>query len=251
MRNVLSVISTGLVVLVVACASSEAEIDDLAPATEPAPSPSLPAPEAQSGEKADAAPTGNLECPSKCVASDSCRTSTCDKTQGICVEQVKPDHYGCDKGECIGGECVPVPSCFGQYPQQFLHCDGASAWYRDLTTTLYPKSEGVTKYSCASGEIGTDIALEFDPPAGTNVTVKLNVTKGPDVDLDLIILEDVCMGAAACANGTIAGGGHAGVTPGTGTESVSFISLGKKYYVVIDGKVTTPTSFHVEVACTP
>lgn len=187
--------------------------------------------------------------PLVCETSDECADAVCDPTANTCTTTPKTDGTDCSLGECNAGKCEAIQTCFGDSPQQFLHCDGATAWYRDTSTDLYPASRLQT-YACATGEIASEVALEFDPPPGTVVTASLQVTGGPDADLDLIILENDCLKKAACANPTVAGGAIAGITPGTGTESVTFTAqAGKKYYVVVDGKVASPVSFHVEVAC--
>jgi hypothetical protein len=157
------------------------------------------------------------------------------------VTSTAADRTPCDKGfgQCVAGACEKIESCFGESPMQYIHCDGTT--YRDLTTALY-KTSRVGTYTCATGEIGNEVALEFDPPGGSNVTVTLAVTDAADADLDLLVLEGDCDGLAACAAQSL--------TAGTGTESASFTAkANKKYYVVIDGKVAAPTKFRVEVAC--
>jgi hypothetical protein len=157
------------------------------------------------------------------------------------VDELAPDRTSCDKGfgQCVSGKCETLTSCFGESPMQYIHCDGTT--FRDLHTGIY-KTSRVSTYACASGQTTNEVALEFDPPANANVTVTLAVTDANDADLDLIVLEGDCTGAAACAAES--------VTAGTGTESATFTAKANKtYYVVVDGKVATKTSFRVAVSC--
>ena len=182
-----------------------------------------------------------------CPAANECSTNACDPGTNKCKTAPKDDGTDCSVGACKAGTCAEDPSCFGLDPQQYLHCDGSSSTSRDASTSLYD-TDRVSTYACASGEVAKEVAFNFDPPAGANVTVSLHTTGG-DADLDLLILEDSCTRKSTCMN-PAQGGGFAGVTAGTGTESVSFTAnAGKTYYVVVDGKVANPVNFHVAVTC--
>lgn len=247
------------VIFLAACATA-AEDDTAAapPAASTNGSPTLPAPGSSTGKSGC---TKSTDCPAppaceeaacidnkcvqrpiKCEGGDECAPNACDPATSACVTTPKADRSSCDKGfgQCVAGKCEKVESCYGESPMQYIHCDGTTT-YRDLTTALYTKSR-VGTYACADGEIANEVALEFDPPAGANVTVTLAVTDATDVDLDLLVLEGDCDGLAACAGQSL--------TAGTGTETATFTAkANKKYYVVIDGKVTTPTNFRVNVDC--
>lgn len=221
----------------------------------------LPAPSGSNGpSSATGACTRRSDCPSppaceeaacvdgKCVqrpidcgGGSECSPSACDPSTSACVTSSAADRTACDNGfgQCVAGKCEKLTSCFGDSPMQYIHCDGTT--YRDLSTGLYPTSR-VSTYACASGETTNEVALEFDPPANANVTVTLVVTDASDVDLDLLVLEGDCTGASTCAG--------QGITAGTGTESASFVAKANKtYYVVVDGKVSTPAKFRVAVDC--
>lgn len=243
-----------------ACASAE----DVEPSADPGASgsPTLPAP--SPGSSGGVSPNGtcakSTDCeapppceeaacidkkcvqrPIKCEGGTECAPSTCDPATSACVTAPAPDRTKCDNGfgQCVSGECENLTSCFGDSPMQYIHCDGTT--YRDLSTGLYTTSR-VSTYACASGETTNEVALELDPPANANVTVTLAVTEANDADLDLIVLESDCTGAAACAAQS--------VTAATGTESATFTAKANKtYYVVIDGKTLAPTKFRVAVDC--
>jgi hypothetical protein len=243
-----------------ACATAEQVEPTGAPDTNG--SPNLPAPESGTPARndSDGACTRSTDCPApaacneaacidkkcverpiKCEGGSECAPSVCDPATSACVTTPAADRTACDKGfgQCVEGKCEKLSSCFGDSPMQYIHCDGTT--YRDLSTGLYPTSR-VSTYACASGQTTNEVALEFDPPANANVTVTLAVTDAADADLDLVVLEGDCTGAAACAGSS--------VTAGTGTESATFTAKpSTKYYVVIDGKVTAPTKFRVNVDC--
>jgi hypothetical protein len=245
-----------------ACATSagepapSVEPDTKESGTVPAPTPG-PGP----GGKTDGTCTKSTDCPAppaceeaacvdkkcvqrpiKCEGGDECTPNACDPATSACVSAPAPDRTKCDNGfgQCVAGKCEKLTSCYGDSPMQYIHCDGLTS--RDLSTSLYTTSR-VSTYACASGQVTNEVALELvDPPANANVTVTLAVTDTNDADLDLIILEGDCNGAATCA-------GHS-VTAGTGTETATFtVKANKTYYVVVDGKVTTPAKFHVAVDC--
>jgi len=179
--------------------------------------------------------------PIKCTGGTECAPNACDPAASMCKTTPAADRTECNGGfgQCVAGACAPVGSCFGDSPQQYLHCDGTN--YRDLSTGLYPKSR-VDTYACADGQTGHEVALEFDPPANANVTLTLAVTDAADADLDLIVLEGDCSGVATCTGQSL--------TAATGFESVSFVAQpNRKYYVVIDGKVTAPTKFRITADC--
>lgn len=183
-------------------------------------------------------------------ATDECSPNECVPNLGVCRAEPRPDGSDCAVGgrECMAGKCTDFPGCFGLDPMQFIHCPTGN---RSTTTALYPANR-VGSYTCAPGEVAAEVAYEFDPPANANVTVTLAVTGGPDVDLDLIVIEGpTCHRKSPCANPALPGGGRQGVTPGTGTETVTFTTAAteKKYYIVVDGKVTTPAAFNVIVNC--
>jgi hypothetical protein len=251
-----------LIALIVpaACASSAEDESPIGGDPETKRSPTIPTPSPGTGAKTDGSCTRSTDCPApppceeaacidakcvqraiKCEAGDECAPNACDPATSACVTTPAADRTKCDNGfgQCVSGTCEKLTSCFGDSPQQYLHCDGTN--YRDLSTGLYPTSR-VSTYACASGESTTEVALEFDPTPGSNVTVTLAVTDASDADLDLIVLEGQCTGAASCAAHSI--------TAGTGTESASFVAqAGKTYYVVVDGKVATSTNFRVTANC--
>lgn len=242
-----------------ACATAA---EDAAPSPQPdtKESETLPAPNGGTGAKADGSCTKSTHCPAppaceeaaciddkcvqrplKCGGGSECAPNACDPATSACVTTPAADRTKCDNGfgQCVDGKCEKLTSCFGDSPMQYIHCDGTT--YRDLSTSLYSSSR-VATYACAAGETTNEVALEFDPPANSNVTVTLAVTNASDVDLDLIVLEGECTGAAACAAQS--------VTAGVGTESATFTAKpNKKYYVVVDGKVAAPTTFRVAVDC--
>jgi len=198
--------------LFVACASTEEP--DSAPtstpvASEPAPTPAKPAPT-----------------PSKDAGSSQDDDRDPKDCTGI------PDRTLCDNnwGQCVNGVCEKLDSCYGESPQEFLHCNGGTASERDTSTALYTKSR-VATYACAAGELASEVAFEMNEDTTQTVTVTLSTP-----DLDLIILEGDCSGIAKCA--------------ASGTTSVTFTAQANTtYYIVVDGKVATPTSFHIAVAC--
>lgn len=244
-----------------ACATSAADPDVGPREPDATGSPTLPAPANPGAAKAQGGSCArSADCPPpppceeaacidhkcvqrtiECEGGDQCAPRTCDPATSACVTANAPDRTSCDNGfgQCVAGKCEKLTSCFGDSPMQYLHCDGTN--YRDLSTGLYPTSR-VSTYACASGETAPEVALEFDPTPGSNVTVTLTVTDPNDADLDLVVLEGQCNGAAACAGQS--------VTAGTGTESASFVAqANKKYYVVVDGKVASPTKFRVTATC--
>jgi hypothetical protein len=180
----------------------------------------------------------------KCKTADECSPQSCDPGSGQCVSAPLADGASCGPQklqECKAGRCEEPPKCFGRSPTHYLHCGGGAGSYRDLDTSLYGVNL-VDTYACGGGEIGNEVALEFDPAPGQNVMVTLAVTDGSNADLDLFVLEGDCNKKAACA-------AHS-ATPGTGNESASFTAqAGKTYYVVVDGKTTNRVGFHVEVSC--
>lgn len=260
-RNIASVVLTALGIALVACAKAD---DDPAAGAAPVTSsaPSLASPTDGGGAR-DAKPgscTKSTDCPAppaceeaacvdgacvqrpiKCSGGTECAPSACDPATSKCVTAPADDRTACNKGfgQCVAGKCEEVGTCFGDSPQQYLHCDGTN--YRDLSTSLYPKSR-VDTYACAAGETTPEVALEFDPPVGSTAKLTLTVTDAADADLDLIVLEADCTGVATCAAQSI--------TAGTGTESATFVAQpNRKYYVVVDGKVTTPTKFRIQADC--
>jgi hypothetical protein len=242
--------------LLSACATA----DNAEPGASGSPTLPAPTPGSSSGAPADGRCTTKADCPApppceeaacidakcvqraiKCEAASECETNACDPATSACVAAPAADRTKCDNGfgQCVSGKCEELTSCFGDSPMQYIHCDGTT--YRDLSTGLYNTSR-VSTYACASGETTNEVALEFDPPAGANVTVTLNVTETSDADLDLIVLEGECTGAAVCAGQSI--------TAATGTESATFTAKpNKTYFVVVDGKVAAPTTFRVAVEC--
>lgn len=249
-----------LTVFAIGACATAAETEPPATTPENAGSPTMPAPSTSGARTGDGTCTRATDCPVpppceeavcidekcvqreiKCEGGNVCAPVACDPATSACVTTDAPDRTPCDNGfgQCVTGKCETLASCFGDSPEQYIHCDGTT--FRDLSTSLYATSR-VSTYACASGETTNEVALEFDPPPGANVTVTLAVTDASDADLDLIVLEGDCTGAAACAG--------QGITVGTGTESATFTAKANKtYYVVVDGKVTTTTSFRVAVDC--
>jgi hypothetical protein len=243
-----------------ACATSAEDGGPIGSEPETKESATVPTPSPATGTKTDGSCTRSTDCPTappceeaacidakcvqrpiKCTGGDECAPNACDPATSACATTPAPDRTTCDNGfgQCVSGKCEKLTSCFGDSPMQYLHCDGTN--YRDLSTGLYPTSR-VSTYACASGESTAEVALEFDPTPGSNVTVTLAVTDATDADLDLIVLEGQCTGAATCAAQSI--------TAGTGTESASFVAQANKtYYVVVDGKAATATKFRVTANC--
>jgi hypothetical protein len=254
-----AILALSFVLSPAACATAAADDGDFGPDTKQ--SETVPTPASTAGANGSCATSA--ECPAappceeaacidrkcvqrpiECAGGSECAPNACDPATSACVTTPAPDRTKCDNGfgQCVSGQCEALTSCFGDTPMQYIHCYGLTA--RDLSTGLYEGSR-VSTYACASGQVATEVALELsDAPANANVKVTLSVTDASDADLDLIVLEGDCTGAAACAGQSL--------TAGTGTESATFTAKANKtYYVVVDGKVTTPTKFHVAVECTP
>lgn len=281
-RALLLVACAGSVVSVIAaCATSMRDADPLVVQDEPTPTVPIP-PGTSSGGSSTTSSSGETDSPPakcvidsdcnaddvaacmrarciegrcdaeplKCPAADPCASYQCDVSKNACVPVASADGTDCPTGRCIAGKCAPLPACYGQNPQQFLHCGGTSA-SRNSSTGLYATDRVSSYDGCdgkPSGLIGRETAFKFDPTPGT-VTVALKVTNGGDADLDLFVLDGTCDAKSKCMNKRV-GASLAGFTPSTGTESVTFTAeAGHDYFVVVDGKSATPVTFNVMATC--
>ncbi len=203
-----------------------------------------------------------------CTADSACSMGKCDDTTGECVQQPGNDAMACTTdtgapGTCGGGTCAPVPSCDdGSGYLNTIYCDPGSLSQEDGDNT--PSSFGggaaiIDSYACAPGEAGPEVAYTFshDSSAGDeDITLSLRLVDDAGkiladqtlVDLDLLVLEDVCTGSAICMN-PAAASGFQGVTAGTSAERFTFrAAAGKNYYVVVDSKsMTAIHPYRVEI----
>jgi len=206
-----------------------------------------------------------------CESEGTCTKGVCEASTGECVQE--PDNEGAactattdEPGLCTSGVCNQQPTCAPQgFFFNYLFCDVAEASIAQGNNALGflgQPSVVVSAYGCAPTEAGPEVVyhLSHDPNAGDeDVTIVMRPVKpdgtpatSDDKDLDLIILEDVCTGFAACMNPAISAGGYQGVTAGTAHERVTFRARsGKEYYIVVDGKDVDQTAdFVLEIeAC--
>jgi hypothetical protein len=161
-------------------------------------------------------------------------TLTCpaEPTELVCDDA--RDNDGDLLVDCEDEDCARDPACAGQLctPDRELTC-GTRVWGTNEgqpdELTLYPRRDRCPTEPYYAGET----IYRFRPQARTRVTVTLgNVS--PLVDLDLVVLEDVC-GTAHCT--------------ATGEDSVTFTALaGRTYDVVVDGPVGV-SDYTLETSC--
>lgn len=146
------------------------------------------------------------------------------------------------------GSCVPYPTCFSPHSVAFCGANNASISIDDNTPGPSSLAAAVVDgYTCAAKELGPERSFILVRDASLleeDVTVSLQLVDKNGiplldqtvVDLDLLVLEDSCTKASACANPPSATGSF-GITAGTSAERVTFhAGLGKTYYLVVDGK---------------
>lgn len=210
-------------------------------------------------------------CPSDPNNSE-CTVGMCNSTDGSCGTVPGPDGTACTTsgstpvaGTCSTGTCTPVPSCYSANSFNSVNCSNSdySVMQGDTTAGTFGSAAAiVAAYACAPNEAGAEIGYLLygnSTTADEDVTIALylvdvdgkRISDQTTVDLDLIILEDSCVGSAVCMN-PAATTGFTGVTAGTSAERVTFhAKAGKSYYAVVDGKDTNQAhTFALEVeAC--
>ncbi len=190
-----------------------------------------------------------------CPAETACSTSVCNVDDGTWQPTPTNDGMACTTstkapGMCSSGSCAAIPTCYGSNSFASIACDsGSSSLTRDSNDpSLSSAAATVSSYACAPNELGPEVGYRISTDSSLttdfDVTVSLKLTDAngvvladqTGVDLDLIILADVCAGTSACAN-PAAGAAFQGITTGTSAERVTFrADHSKKYYAVVDGK---------------
>jgi len=150
------------------------------------------------------------------------------------------DEDGDGLADCLDPECAMHPNCLG--PDACVQAQTIDCGAQINGTTVGAAAQFLS-YSCLSNatEDGPEVAYEITTPAGTSVTVTLNITGSGD--LDLFLLPDD--GGVSCStSGCLMGSWNADTSP----ESLSFVVPAGGAFLVVD-TWETASPFTLNLSC--